>query len=255
MVHVLIARFWNYQMPPKSRVAIVLSCEHAGNQIPPAMTGQFRGAQRVLESHRGWDPGALPLAQQFSKVLSVPLTFSSVSRLVVEPNRSIGHPQLFSEFTRNKSREEKQRLVERYWKPHREAVTDLIAARIQQRQIVIHLSVHTFTQHFGSEVRKTDIGLLYDPQRRLEQHFCAIWRETLKETDPDWVVRRNDPYKGSSDGFTTHLRKQFEATQYLGIELEVCQKFFLKGGLPWKQVLMRIPQSFCEAVRRHSENL
>ena len=165
MVHVLIARFWNYQMPPTSRVAIVLSCEHAGHQIPPAMDGQFRGAQSVLESHRGWDPGALPLAKQFSKVLSVPLTFSSVSRLVVEPNRSIGHPQLFSEFTRNKSREEKQLLVERYWKPHREAVTDLIAARIQQRHIVIHLSVHTFTQYFGSEVRKTDIGLLYDPQR------------------------------------------------------------------------------------------
>jgi hypothetical protein len=34
----------------------------------------------------------------------------------------------------------------------------------------------------------------------------------------------NYPYQGTSDGFTTHLRKKFPDSQYVGIELEVNQK-------------------------------
>jgi hypothetical protein len=38
-------------------------------------------------------------------------------------------------------------------------------------------------------------------------------------------VRFNYPYKGTSDGLTTTLRKKF-GPQYVGIEIEINQKFF-----------------------------
>ena len=38
-----------------------LSCEHGGNHIPTAYQPLFKGAEEVLASHRGWDPGALEL--------------------------------------------------------------------------------------------------------------------------------------------------------------------------------------------------
>lgn len=35
----------------------------------------------------------------------------------------------------------------------------------------------------------------------------------------------NVPYNGADDGFTTYLREQFPADKYLGIEIEVNQKY------------------------------
>jgi hypothetical protein len=38
-------------------------------------------------------------------------------------------------------------------------------------------------------------------------------------------VRCNAPYRGVSDGLTTHLRRRFAAHRYAGIELEMSQRF------------------------------
>lgn len=239
-------------MPKRSLVSIVLTCEHAGNQVPACLKPLFLNADDVLNSHRGWDPGALPLARRFASHCGVSLASTKVSRLVVEPNRSLWHKRLFSEYMATLSPAARQELIDRHWIPHRSAVEQRIADTIRGGQTVIHLSVHTFTEHFGDEVRTTDIGLLYDPRRLPERNFCSLWREELQRIHPAWVVRRNDPYKGSSDGFTTSLRKLFAAGDYLGIELEVCQKFFLNGGAEWKQVLKEVPVSFTAAVERFS---
>ena len=48
--------------------------------------------------------------------------------------------------------------------------------------------------------------------------------------DKNLVVRFNYPYKGISDGFTKYLRTRFTGKQYIGIELEVNQKFTCKTG-------------------------
>nr|MCU0865398.1 N-formylglutamate amidohydrolase [Planctomycetota bacterium] len=37
-------------------------------------------------------------------------------------------------------------------------------------------------------------------------------------------VRRNFPYFGDTDGFTTHLRQQLPAARYLGLEIECNQR-------------------------------
>ena len=237
-------------MPKRSPVSIVLTCEHAGNQVPVPLRPLFMKAGDVLNSHRGWDPGALPLARRLAAHCGVPLASTTISRLVIEPNRSLGHKQLFSEFMATLSPTARQELIDQYWTPHRSAVEELIAKTIGSGRTVIHLSVHTFTQHFGDEVRKTDIGLLYDPRRKTERTLCSLWRDELQQLQPAWLVRRNDPYKGSSDGFTTSLRKLFSVDEYHGIELEVCQKFFLDGGAEWKQILKEIPVSFTAAVEQ-----
>jgi hypothetical protein len=42
---------------------------------------------------------------------------------------------------------------------------------------------------------------------------------------PGFQIRFNDPYKGTDDGFTTWLRKKYNDSEYIGIEIEVNQKF------------------------------
>ena len=42
-----------------------------------------------------------------------------ISRLLIEPNRSLHHPQLFSEFTRDLSEARKDEIIEEFYLPYR----------------------------------------------------------------------------------------------------------------------------------------
>ncbi|NJW55731.1 N-formylglutamate amidohydrolase, partial [Salinimicrobium sp. CDJ15-91] len=93
---------------------------------------------------------------------------------------------------------------------------------------VLHISVHTFTPELEGEVRTADVGLLFDPAREEEADFCKRFQKSLFKQDKELQVKFNYPYLGIDDGFTTYLRQKFPK-QYLGIELEVNQKF-IKGN-------------------------
>jgi hypothetical protein len=67
--------------------------------------------------------------------------------------------------------------------------------------------------------------LLFDPDRDNEAGFCGRYGDALKTLLPDKVISFNEPYKGIDDGFTTHLRTVFDNEKYLGIEIEVNQKY------------------------------
>ena len=43
-----------------TRPGLVITCEHGGNHIPGAYRHLFQGQEAVLQSHRGFDPGAAP---------------------------------------------------------------------------------------------------------------------------------------------------------------------------------------------------
>ena len=80
--------------------AFIISCEHGGNQIPPSYRRLFPGQRDLLDSHRGHDPGSLVMATALADAFRAPLAASTTSRLLVDLNRSIAHPQLFSAATR-----------------------------------------------------------------------------------------------------------------------------------------------------------
>jgi predicted N-formylglutamate amidohydrolase len=89
--------------------------------------------------------------------------------------------------------------------------------------------MHSFTPVFDGAPRRADVGLLYDPRRAAERQWCGRWREALLGRRPELIVRRNDPYRGGADGLVTHLRRRFDADRYVGVELEVNQKFTVGG--------------------------
>ena len=204
---------------------LILTCEHASNRVPVSYQACFLGVQDTLASHRGWDPGSAQMAKCFRRLIKPrpPLFQTNTTRLLVEPNRSLGHPKLFSEFTRELSSNDKQAILKKFYFPHRNAVHDWIASHVSSDSPVLHLSIHSFTPEFQGEVRNSDIGLLYDPGRPLEKAYCRKWSTAIAQARPDLKVRKNYPYRGIADGFTTWLRKQFLPDQYLGIELEVNQ--------------------------------
>ena len=206
-----------------------MTCEHAGNEIPEAYKGLFLGAEEILETHRGYDPGALDLFRKLSR-LAVFSQEYMISRLLVEPNRSPGHPQLFSEFTGGLDQVQKEQILEDCYLPYRSYIESRIGNLISGGKQVLHLSVHTFTPQLQGETRNADIGLLFDPDRAPEAEFCQKFRNSLLQEDDQLNVRFNYPYLGIDDGFTTALRQAFPQN-YLGIEIEVNQKFVHKNQM------------------------
>lgn len=229
----------------------VVTAEHAAHAVPPAWKHLFRGKSEVLCSHRGWDPGTAPLAEAFQQQTRWPVLVAQWSRLLVELNRSKHHPKLFSEFTRDLSPENQNQLLEEYYIPHRQAVQKQIAKSIQLNRPVVHLALHSFTPVLEGVPRRADIGLLFDPRRDGESRFCRQWQAQLRQSQPSWIIRRNYPYLGIADGFTTALRREFSADQYLGIEIEVNQSWFAKGA-DSKLMIQTVVETFSETLNQFS---
>lgn len=203
----------------------MITCEHGGNEVPAPWRSRFETAAEVLATHRGYDPGTLQLARQLAARLDAPLHVSTVTRLLVDLNRSLAHRALFSEWTRELSATDRERVLREHYHPYRQRVEQEIAAAVSSAADlpVLHVSVHSFTPIWNGAERAVDVGLLYDPRRDGERAFCAAWKKAIEATHPRIRVRMNNPYRGIADGLTTHLRRRFPGAQYQGIELEVNQ--------------------------------
>ena len=144
---------------------MILSCEHGGHRIPSPWRQSLQVPGRVLESHRGWDLGALRMARYLKRQLPGPLVANEVSRLLVDFNRSPHHRELFSTYSRILSPEERRRVLSRYYLPYRKSITDFITATHRKGLRVLHVSIHSFTPVLRGEKRRADLGFLYDPSR------------------------------------------------------------------------------------------
>lgn len=221
---------------------LIITCEHASSAIPLEFQPLFTSYQELLQTHRGYDIGTLELAKKLARQADFSL-FAEASRLLVELNRSLHHPKLFSDITKSLTKTEKQTILADYYFPYRESVEQKITQAVALKQKVIHIAVHSFTPNFNGQQRNTDIGLLYDSRRLNERNFCQQWKQCLLSLNPQLKIRYNYPYDGKADGFPTYLRKRFTDEQYIGIELEVNQKFPLQNGVAWQKLQNQICQA------------
>lgn len=228
----------------------VITCEHGGNRLPARYRTLFRSAGEALASHRGHDPGSLQLGRDLARGLEAPLVAATVTRLLVDLNRSPGNPTLFSGFTRGLGPAERQRLLESHYYPHRRRVEALVDRLVAAGPPVVHFSVHTFTPVYHGRARSTDVGLLFDPQRPRERALCERLRGALGSVRPELVIHFNRPYRGWTDGLTTALRRRYPADRYLGIELEVSQRFPAGDRRTWESLRSALVAAATAALDR-----
>lgn len=213
-----------------TKTKILITSEHAGNDIPRNYRHLFREHEALLGTHRGFDLGVDSLAKSFATTLNVPMYKNSVSRLVVDTNRSLWRRTLFSEITKPLPKADRDTILNAYYHPHRDRIAQFIHQEIEAGRKILHVATHTFTPALNGSERQTDIGLLYDPDRSNEKHLCKLWKTAFHEYLPELRVRFNYPYRGKPDGLTAHFRKRHTNGHYLGIELEVNQKYVQKNG-------------------------
>ena len=228
---------------------LLVTCEHGGNRVPTEYRGLFDDHRALLQSHRGYDPGSLRMAQDLADHFATPLVHSTTTRLLVDLNRSPGHPRLFSEATRGLPRARRDRLVENHHRPYRSQVERRIGRGIAGGHRLVHLSSHSFTPVLDGVVRNADVGLLYDPARPGERELARRWQASIRVLNPAIRVRLNYPYAGKADGLTTHLRRLFPSRSYVGIELEINQCHPLAGGRAWSKLRRILVESLDNVLR------
>jgi len=202
---------------------MIISCEHASASVPDPYAGLFAGTSHILKTHRGYDIGALEVGRRI-EALAEEVFYGRCSRLLIDLNRSRHHPHIFSSFSRNLPISERERIFTDWYDPFRTLVLQALEQMLVRHGEVLHLSLHSFTLILDGVVRPNDIGILYDPSRHREKEFARQLAAAMRAVRAGLTIRMNYPYRGTSDGHTTALRRRFSTEGYLGIELEINQR-------------------------------
>lgn len=226
---------------------LILTCEHGGAEIPNAYKKLFKGHSKILKTHRGLDIGALPVALLLSRILRSPVYFSKVSRLLVDLNRRLDSPTLFSEFTAGLNDIEKTRVLEKYYFPHWNKIAQQVLSRSKKTQLV-HVGVHSMTNNLNGNIRTMQLAILYNPKRKSEKRFATIWIRELRQEFPGFEIVRNNPYQGAKGGLTGYFREILNEDQYLGLELEMNQSYLL--SLKSKRQRLQFAQALAKSLQK-----
>jgi predicted N-formylglutamate amidohydrolase len=230
------------------RRRLLVSCEHGGNRVPAQYAPLFAGAADVLATHRGYDLGALEVARAFGRKLGVEPFMGTTTRLVVDLNRSPGNRNVFSAYTRPLPAEQRAAALAAHYWPYRNAVEGSVARLLRAGDSVLHVSAHSFTPVLRGEVRRCDVGFLYDPGHPGEVRFIESWYAVLAAAHPRLTLRRNYPYRGVSDSLVTYLRRRYGGRGYVGMELEINQKHV--GSAGWRALVAVLGATLATAVER-----
>ncbi|WP_346900088.1 N-formylglutamate amidohydrolase [uncultured Roseibium sp.] len=200
----------------------VLVCDHASNRMPPAFGGLgLSDADQV--AHIAWDPGALGVSLELSRLLDAPLIHSTLSRLLVDCNRDQSAVDLIPEISEQTvipgnqglTPEERARRVALAHTPFHAAIDSVLDERQRLGQPTALVSVHTFTPVYKGAHRDCEIGLISDRDRRLADPALSL----LKERS-DWQVGDNDPYS-PADGVYYTLTRHGENRGLVPLMIEI----------------------------------
>ena len=213
----------------------IITCEHGGNRVPApyrrAVSGPtgIAGLPSRLGSRVRWS------WRRHSPMPSrAPLVAPTTSRLLIDLNRSIGHPQLFSVATRGAPRSDasadRRAALPALPRAGRAACRpSRIARPSRDPHFVAQLHPRSWTARCAAPTWVCSTT----PAGAGRPRCARAGRNHSRQSTPGLRVRRNYPYAGRGDGLTSHLRRRFTPSDYVGIELEVNQGLVFAAGRRW----------------------
>jgi predicted N-formylglutamate amidohydrolase len=158
------ARIIDYRHPQNPNNKIVITCEHATNDLPEEYSWTENDRRYFTNEHWGCDIGAFDMANALASELKCVFVHSLYSRLLVDVNRSLVSDTLFRktgdgrevDLNKDMTYEEEQKRIKKYFIPYCEALRE-ISLKVDPVYI---LSIHSFTPCYQGEERHLDIGVL-----------------------------------------------------------------------------------------------
>lgn len=198
----------------------LLVCEHASNFIPPEYDALGLDAA-ALRSHIAWDPGALAVADELTRLLDAPLVAGGISRLVYDCNRPPEAPSAMPEESEiyripgnaGLTPEARMARAAAVYFPFRDTLARTIDSHGAPPAIV---TIHSFTPVYRGAPRAVEVGILHDDDSRLADAMLAA----AAGDGGGLVVRRNEPY-GPQDGVTHTLREHALPRGLANVMIEV----------------------------------
>ncbi len=174
---------------------VLISAEHASNRLPEGWRWSPDDAH-LVDSHWAWDPGARDLALELAQALSTTAVLARFTRLLADPNRPEGHPELFRKhadggevaLNRDIPTEEAAARVESYYRPYHEQLDREVAGAPAE----LCFSIHSFTPVYQGEPRELELGVLFNEEQALAESLNSH----LSRAGYD--ARLNEPYSGKA---------------------------------------------------------
>jgi len=179
----------------------LVTCDHAANTVPPFVNGGTLGLSDAdMARHIAYDVGAAGLTRRLAERLDAPAILSNFSRLVIDPNRGEDDPTLLMKLydgtiipgNRHADAEERERRLNRCYRPYHTALAELTARRAD----TVIISIHSFTKQLnGYAPRPWHVGLLYASDTRLARPLADLLAQ-----ESDLCIGENEPYGGHLPG-------------------------------------------------------
>jgi predicted N-formylglutamate amidohydrolase len=184
-------------------LGLVILADHATNRLPPEY-GSLGLALSELQRHIAYDIGIEALTRALAAKTGAPAVLSRFSRLLIDPNRGDDDPTLIMRLSDGAivpgnarvDAAERERRLERFWRPYDRAVGAAIEASLAVRPPII-VSLHSFTPIWRGMPRPWHCGILWDQDPRLPHALL-----TRLTSDPALVVGDNEPDTGALKGDT-----------------------------------------------------
>jgi len=198
---------------------VMLTCEHATERMPGGWSWH-PGDSWLRGTHWTHDLGAANLTRELVGRWGATAVLSRFTRLLTDPNRPEGHPDMFRQaaearpiqMNQGLSDEERERRLARLYRAYHAEVD----TRIRNSSAEVLFAVHSFTPVYEGDHRELEIGILYDIEEELAEHVVKrIERAGMK-------VALNEPYSGK-EGLMYSADRHASDHDKQAIEIEVRQ--------------------------------
>jgi predicted N-formylglutamate amidohydrolase len=235
-----IPPFETVEGAPGSR--LVLLCDHASNRVP-AELGDLGLPPSEFERHIAYDIGMRGVTLRAAKALGAHALLSTVSRLVVDPNRGEDDPTLVMRLSDGAvvpgnakvDAEEVARRVRLYHRPYHDAISARLDAIVDAGDTPVIVSMHSFTAFWKTIARPWHVGLLWDLDGRLAIPLLEALR-----AEGDISVGDNEPYDGALIGDT--LNRHATGRGFPHVLVEIRQDLIADeaGQAEWAERFVRL---------------
>jgi len=184
--------------------------------------------------------GAAAVTRRLSELLDATALLHNYSRLVIDCNRPLGHPESIPRISdgtpvpANVDLPEPQALkrIDTLFWPYHQAVSNILGHRwrVQGRPPAL-FSVHSFTPAYGDEHRPWDAGVLYNRDPRLANPMMEMLREQGLN------IGDNQPYSGLEAAYTIDVHGTSPGIANGVIEIRQDQIADEVGQERWAQIL------------------
>ena len=225
---------------------LVLVADHAGRAVPDEY-GDLGLPAAEFERHIAYDIGVEALTRALAAALEAPAVMAHFSRLLIDANRGEDDPTLIRQLYDGTvipanypmSESERQRRLERYWRPYHDALGAMVASVAERTGAApFLLSIHSFTPSMQGRARPWHVGILWDRDDRAARPLID-----MLAADPALVVGDNEPYDGALRGDT--MFRHAIVNGYAHALIEVRQDLIAtpEGVEAWTQRLAPIAET------------